>query len=375
MKQSSYRDTWAEISMKAIYNNVRAFKKHIKSESQMLAVVKADGYGHGAAEVANEALKAGADYIGVALLDEALELREAGIAAPILVFGDTKSSAVAEAIKQGITITVFRTDAVEAMIAAAEKLNKKAKIHIKVDTGMGRVGVTSKEAALELMEKTASTLVEVEGIFTHFADADNLDDAYTREQFDTFLEMTSYIEERGFHIPIKHCCNSAGTIVYPEMHLDMCRVGVSMYGLYPAEHMREMIHLTQAMTFQTQSVMVKQLTEGQAVSYGCTFKAERDTLIATLPVGYADGLSRLLSNRGEVMVKGKRAPIVGRICMDQTMIDVTDIGPIAEDDIVTIFGDRNAGYISLDEVAEVLQTIHYEIVCLIGARVPRVYVD
>lgn len=374
MKNVSYRDTWVEISLDAIQANVKAFKNHIRKNSKMLAVVKADGYGHGAVEVAKTAIKAGADYLGVALLDEAIELRNAGIHESILVFGYTNPASVEEALKNNITLTVFDIDTLQAIALAAEALQKKAKIHFKIDTGMARIGVTTKEEALELMEKTMSNLIEVEGIFTHFADADNIDDSYTRKQFTKFLEVTSFLKEKGYEILIKHCCNSAATISFPEMHLDMCRVGVSMYGLYPSEHMREKIKLTQAMTFKTKPIMIKKVKKGHPISYGRTYRPEHLATVATLPVGYADGLSRQLSNRGNMTVKGVQVPIVGRICMDQTMIDVTKVEHITETDVVTIFGDANQGYISLDEVAGLLQTIHYEIVCLIGKRVPRMYV-
>lgn len=374
MKETSFRDTWAEISLDAIQHNVKAFKKYISKDSKMMAVVKADGYGHGAIEVANTAIAAGADYLGVALLDEALELRTAGIAKPILVLGYTKPAAVHEAIKNNITLTVYSQDAITAIREAAEELQMAAKIHLKIDTGMGRIGISIKEEALQLLKDIHSNYIEIEGAFTHFAAADDLDETYTKKQFTRFLEITSYLEANGFTIPIKHCCNSAATIAYPEMHLDMCRVGISIYGLYPADDMREKIKLSQAMAFKTKPVLVKQVDKGQPISYGCTFKPERQAMIATLPVGYADGLSRQLSNRGEMTVRRKRVPIVGRICMDQTMIDVTEVDRIMETDEVTIFGEPSEGYISLDEVAKLLETIHYEIVCLIGKRVPRVYV-
>ncbi len=373
MKETSFRDTWAEISLDAIQKNVKAFKQHINKNSKMMAVVKADGYGHGAIEVAKTAIAAGADYLGVALLDEALELRAAGITIPILVLGHTKPTVVKDAIQNNITLTVYSQAAITAIQETAEKLQKTAKIHLKIDTGMGRIGISTKEKALQLLNNMHSSAVEIEGAFTHFAVADDVDAAYTKKQFAHFLEVTAYLEANGFPVPLKHCCNSAATIAYPEMHLDMCRVGISIYGLYPASHMREKINLSQAMAFKTKPVMVKPVDKGQPISYGCTFKPEHKAVIATLPVGYADGLSRQLSNRGEVTVHGERAPIVGRVCMDQTMIDVTQMRQVTVADEVTIFGEPSEGYISLDEVAELLQTIHYEIVCLIGKRVPRVY--
>ena len=373
MKRLSYRDTWVEVSLAAIRENTRVFKQYMNKNSKLLAVVKADGYGHGAEEVGRAALAAGADGLGVALLDEAIELRRAGIDAPILVLGFTKPEVVKEAIINEITLTVYSKEVLDALVIACEELKQTAKIHLKIDTGMGRVGVQTKEEALELLKSIAGKRIEVEGIYTHFADADNVDETYTRMQFSRFLEITDYLADNGFSVPLKHCCNSAATINFPEMHLDMCRVGIGMYGLYPAKYMKKKINLTQAMTFQTKAVLIKEVAAGEPISYGCTYHTGRKSRIATLSVGYADGLSRRLSNRGEVTIKGERAPIVGRICMDQTMIDVTDIDEMQDGDIITIFGEEKKGYISLDEIAEQLETIHYEIICLIGKRVPRVY--
>lgn len=374
MKRESFRDTWVEVSLDAIRKNVQAFKNHLKGNSQFLAVVKADGYGHGAIEVGKAALQAGADGLGVAILDEAMELRKAGIDAPILVLGYTKPEAVKEAVVHDITLTVYNEDVLKAAETACAELQKNVKIHLKIDTGMTRIGLQTKDEALKLLMSMESDLVEVEGIFTHFADADNVDDTYTNKQFARFLDVVGFLEEKGFEIPIKHCCNSAATISYPDMHLDMCRVGISLYGLYPEKHLKDKLPLTPAMSFHTKPTLVKEVAEKQPISYGCTYIPERDSTIATLPVGYADGLSRRLSNQGEMMVRNERVPIVGRVCMDQTMIDVTDVGEVTESDVVTIFGDERKGYIPVEEVAERLDTVNYEIVCLIGKRVPRIYV-
>lgn len=374
MKRLSYRDTWVEVSLAAIRENTRVFKQHMNKNSKLLAVVKADGYGHGAEEVGRAALAAGADRLGVALLDEAIELRKAGIEAPILVLGYTKPEVVKEAIINKITLTVYSKDVLDALVTACEELQQAVKVHLKIDTGMRRVGVQTKEEALELVKGIDSKWIELEGIYTHFADADNVDETYTRMQFARFLEVTDYLAEHGYSALLKHCCNTAATICFPEMHLDMCRVGIGMYGLYPAKHMKKVISLTQAMTFQTKAVLIKEVEAGESISYGCTYQPKKKSLIATLSVGYADGLSRQLSNRGEVTIRGQRVPIVGRICMDQTMVDVTSIDEIQDDDVITIFGEEKEGYIPLDEIAEQLQTIHYEIICLIGKRVPRVYI-
>jgi len=375
MNYGSYRSTWAEISLDAIQHNVKAFKRHIKpQQAKLMAVVKADGYGHGSVEVAKAAIEAGADYLAVAFLDEALVLRNAGIDFPLLVLGYTEPEGVEAAIENDITLTVFTKEVIKQIEHVAEEKKKRAHIHLKIETGMNRIGIRDSEVALELVQSLSSDYVQLEGAFTHFADADSTDATYTRKQFNTFTAVMDYLEKNGVHIPIKHCCNSAGTIQYPNMHLDMVRVGISLYGLYPSEHLRRDITLIQAMSFKTKPVLVKTVDAGEPISYGCTFTPKEKSVIATIPVGYADGFSRLLSNRGEVTVHGKRAPIVGRICMDQSMIDVTDVGEVETSDIVTIFGEPSEGYIYMGEVADIIGTIHYEIACLIGKRVPRVYI-
>ncbi|GIO24615.1 alanine racemase [Oceanobacillus sp. J11TS1] len=375
MITTSFRDTWVEVSLQALAFNVKHLKQHIRKGSRFMAVVKADGYGHGAVPIAEEALDNGADYLGVAFLDEALRLREAGITAPILLLGYTPAHSVYKAVEQDITMTVYSHETIEAIRQAAETLRKKAKIHIKVDTGMTRIGVRTAEEALYLCQALDQKELEVEGIFTHFAEADNAESSdYTYKQFETFQYIYQVLEAKGYTIPIKHCCNSAATIAYPEMHLDMVRVGVSLYGLYPEPHLKEMLPLKQVMSLKTKPVLIKRVPAGESVSYGRTYTTTKDTKVATLPIGYADGLSRLLSNQGHVTIHGEECPIIGRVCMDQTMVDVSEIEDIKENTIVTIFGDPRDGYISLDTVAAQMQTIHYETVCLIGKRVPRKYV-
>jgi alanine racemase len=374
MHYGSYRDTWTEISLDAIHHNVSAFKEHIGNDTKYMAVVKADGYGHGAVEIANEALLAGADYIAVAILDEAVLLRESGIKAPVLVMGYTPPEAIATAIEHDITLTVFTSEAAEAIREQANDLKKLTRVHIKVETGMNRIGLKNKEDVLALARSLSSEYVVIEGVFTHFADADNKDTAYTDKQFENFLKVTDYLKDNDIDVAIRHCCNSAGTIAHPSKHLDMVRVGIAMYGLYPEDFMKKIIDLTQAMTLKTKPVFMKTLQPQESISYGCTYTTEQDSNIVTIPIGYADGFSRLLSNRGDVIVNGERAKIVGRICMDQSMIDVTGIENVDRNTIFSIFGDEKSGHIPMAEVAELMGTIHYETTCLIGKRIPRVYV-
>jgi len=373
MIHDSYRDTWAEVSLNAIKENVIAFKNHIGKDTKLMAVVKADGYGHGAVQVAKEAIASGADYLAVALLDEAIELRQAGIDFPILVLGYTQPDGIPIAIEQAITLTIFTEESAQSTKLEAERRQKTARVHLKIDSGMNRIGVRTKEEALQIIEALTSDYVWLEGAFTHFADADNLDPIYTEKQFHQFKQIVSFLRMRR-NISIIHCCNTAATIAYPDMHLDMVRVGIGLYGLYPEAHLKKMIHLTQAMSLKTKPVYIKSVDADTAISYGLTFTTTKESIIATIPIGYADGFSRLLSNQGDVTVHGKRAPIVGRICMDQSMVDITEVGNISIDDVITIFGEPADGFIAMEEVANLMGTIHYETACLIGKRVPRVYV-
>lgn len=376
LNQHSYRDTWAEISLDAIKHNIGQFKRHMKESTKFMAVVKADGYGHGAIEVAEAAIEAGADYLAVALLDEAIALREAGITIPILVLGYTPLYAIKKAIQNEITLTVFTDDVVEEVMKQATELKKQAYIHLKIDTGMSRIGVTNKEDALSIAKKITTTpYVYLEGIFTHFSKADCEDPTYTINQFKRFMSVIKYLEEQGMVIPIKHCCNSAATMLYPDMHLDMVRVGIALYGLYPdASLYNHSIKLMQAMSLKTKIVHLKTVPKGQPIGYGCTFTPAKDSIIATLPIGYADGVSRLLSNRANVLTHGYAAKITGRVCMDQMMIDVSDIPNIKLDDVVVLFGYNEDAFQSVDTFANIIGTINYEVVCGISKRVPRVYV-
>ncbi|NGM85258.1 alanine racemase [Paenibacillus sp. 7124] len=374
-ENAGYRDTWVEVNLNSIVHNIKSLQKRLQPSTNLMAVVKADGYGHGAAEIARTALQAGAQYLGVAIVDEALQLNQAGIAAPILVLGYTPVRSVRVALIHDVTLTVYTLDVLQEISFQAKELNKIVRIHLKVDTGMGRIGVTTEREVMEIVRfADADPYIELEGIFTHFADADSLQSSYTEEQFFRFLEVLDFIQRDGYDIPIKHCCNSAATIRYPGMHLNMVRVGIAMYGLYPDPTMREEYELRQVISLKTRIASLKCIQKAQAVSYGSTFVSERVSMIATLPIGYADGLSRSLSNRGRTEVRGKYAPIIGRICMDQTMIDVTDIEGCKPGEEVTLIGDRKE-LPTVDELAELVGTINYEVVCLIGKRVPRIYLS
>jgi alanine racemase len=372
---TGYRHTWAEISLEAIASNTRLFKSSLGGHTALMAVVKANGYGHGAAEAARAALNAGADRLGVAILDEAVQLRSASIGHPVLVLGYTPPGSVRAAIDNDADLTVFSDDVLEEIVRQTETLRKRVRIHLKIDTGMNRIGLSDPDAVLALARRAMlARFVELEGVFTHFADADGEDPAYTWRQFRTFQSVIRLLEQNGIQIPLKHCCNSAATMRYPSMHLDMVRVGIALYGLHPSSHTRLPAYpLKQAMQLKSRIADLRRSPEGRPVGYGCTFVPERDSLIAAIPIGYADGLSRQLSNKGVALVQGVRVPFAGRVCMDQTMLDVT-IAPYAEvGDEVTLFGTSGNESIAIDEVAALANTINYEVVCAVGSRVPRIY--
>lgn len=375
MKQNSYRSTWAEIHLDAVKENIQTFKNRLKPETNFMAVIKADGYGHGAVETGKTAIEAGADYLGVALLDEALELRKAGITAPVLVLSPIEKQAIETAVNENVTFTVFTKEIAQTAAETAEKLNKTATVHLKVDTGMTRIGVRTKEEALEVARiLTNSKRINLEGIYTHFAAADHLDEAaFTRTQYESFRHLVDYLEKNSITFSLRHCCNTAAVIAYPEMQMDMVRVGIGLYGFAADRSLEHMITLTPAMTVKSRIAFVKSIPKGQTVGYGRTYTAEGERIIATLPIGYADGLVRLSSNQTVMTLDGKKVPIAGRVCMDQVMLDVTDFPETAIGDEVVYFGNPDRGESSAYDASDIAQTIPYEIICGISKRVPRVY--
>lgn len=341
-----------------------------------MAVVKAGGYGHGAVQTATAALQEGAKYLGVAFADEAFELRQAGITAPILILGYTPPEFAAAVVEHDITVTLFTMDVLHAVIDHAERTGRQARVHLKVDTGMTRLGLRTPDEVLELASAAqASRHILLEGIFTHFAEADRRRSSYTEEQFATFMRIVDAVESAGIHIPLKHCCNTAGTIHFPQMHLDMVRVGIGLYGLNPCEDSSAAsFHLMKAMDLKTRIAALKWVPSGQYVSYGCKYSTEGSRLLATLPIGYADGLPRVLSNIGSVLIKNEKAPIVGTICMDQMMVDVTNIPDVSVGEMAVLFGNGdNGASLPVEEIADLAGTIGYEIFCGVSKRVPRVY--
>lgn len=365
------RPVWAEINLSAIANNVRQIKTLVKPGVKFCAVVKADGYGHGAIAVARTALEAGADRLAVAILGEALELRRAGFTVPILILGFTPSQQAAQVVANDITQTVFSLEAAEALSAAALACGKRAKVHIKIDTGMSRIGIQPQEAGDFAAAVAALPGIEIEGVFSHFATSDSEDKSFTWEQFGKFKHALEMIEARRIKIPIRHIANSAATLEMPETHLDMVRPGIILYGLWPSDEVKQTINLVPAMKFKAQVGYVKGLQPRVSISYGRTYFTEKESVVATLPVGYADGWTRLLAGKASVVIKGERAPLVGRVCMDQCMVDVTSIPGVVAGEEALLFGGPQ---LPVEEVAQKIGTINYEIVCMIGKRVPRHFV-
>ncbi|MFC4766844.1 alanine racemase [Effusibacillus consociatus] len=370
------RPTWAEINLSNIAHNVQEFRRILPPHTRIMAAVKADGYGHGAVQVAKRALAAGVTYLAVASVEEAIELRQARILAPILVLGYTPPTAVEHVVRWNLTQTVFQTDVAEALAKTAAAAGKSARIHVKVDTGMGRIGVQAEEAAAFISQLSGRDGIEVEGMFSHFATADAADKQYAEGQILRWKTLLGQLEERGMKIPLRHIANSAAAIEFPEMAYDMVRIGISLYGLYPSKEVnRSKVDLRQALRLVSQIVHLKILPRGAGVSYGAARIDREQAVIATIPIGYGDGYSRRLSGKAHVLIRGQRAPIIGRICMDQCMVDVTDIEGVSLGDEVVLYGGQEKDFISLDEIADLLGTISYEVACDLGKRVPRVYLE
>ena len=366
---------WAEIDLQAIAHNVRELRRVTKPEARLMAAVKANAYGHGLVEVAKTVLQSGADELGVARIEEAVQLREAGIDAPILIFGKTPSSMNGLLVEFDLRPTVFSVETAEALSKTATSNGAKIKVHLKVDTGMGRLGILPEKEKIKDIARMANFQgIEIEGIYTHFATADFMDKTYARNQFDIFSEFLNQLRKAGIDVPVKHAANSAAVIDLPETHLDMVRPGISVYGLYPSEHVHKAhVPLQPAMELKARIIHLKRVPAGFKVSYGSTYETKTDTTIATIPIGYGDGYSRLLSSRGHMMIRGQRAPVAGRICMDLTMLDVGHIPDVALGDEVVIFGKQGNNSISIEEIASTLNTINYEVVTAVAARVPRIF--
>jgi alanine racemase len=372
----STRPVWAEINLDNLAHNIGEVKRNIKPSTLVCAVIKADGYGHGAVHIAKTLLENGADRFAVATLSEAIQLRKAYKDIPIMILGYTPDDLAEKVVVNNLIQTVFSLEQAKVFAEVAEKHGQVQKIHIKLDTGMKRVGMPITDVTVDhIMEIAQMEALNLEGIFTHFATADETDKTFTKLQVERFLWVVSALEARGLNIPIKHVSNSAAIIDCPEYNFDMVRAGIMLYGLYPSKDVdHNRIHLKEAMSLKAEIAQVKTIEAGEGVSYGLKYVAPERTQIATLPLGYADGLLRCLTHKAMGIVKDEIKPLVGRICMDQCMMEVNGI-PVTAGDEVTLFGKTNNRFISIDTYADLMDTINYEIVCLIGKRVPRKYVQ
>lgn len=370
------RPVYAEIDLDAIAYNMKNIKNLVNNK-EVIAVVKADCYGHGALDVVPTLLENGASRLAVAVLTEGIELRNANINAPIMILGYTPINLGEEIIKYDIEQTVYDLEYAKELSKSALRLNKKIKIHIALDTGMGRIGFLPNDQAIaDISEICALEGLNVLGIFTHFSTSDEKNKDYTHEQFNKFINFNHKLLNLGIDIPLKHVSNSGAIMDMPETYLDSVRAGIILYGYYPSnEVMKENLSLKPALTLKATITRIQEMDENMYISYGNTFKTKRKSLIATLPIGYADGYSRLLAKNAKVIINGIFAPVVGRICMDQCMIDVTDIrGDIKVGDEVIILGEHGNLKFNADDFAEIMGTINYEILCMLKYRIPRVYI-
>lgn len=377
-KIDTYQRGYIQVDLDAIVSNMCNMKANIAEHTKMIGVIKTDGYGHGSVPIAHclEEL----DFMfgfAVATAEEAHVLRKAGVKKPILILGYTFPYSYEMLVREEIRPAVFRYDTVPELVSAAKSAGQPVKVHIKVDTGMSRIGITPDEEGLRFVEELMhQDGIEIEGIFTHFAKADYLDKSDAEAQLARFVSFLQLIEDRlKLSIPVRHCSNSAGILELPAANMDVVRAGITLYGLYPSDEVsREAVALTPALSFYSHIVYVKTIHAGQSVSYGGTFTAKKDTRVATIPVGYGDGYPRSLSNKGYVLIRGKRAPILGRVCMDQFMVDVSDIPEVKEGDRVTLIGYDKTEHISAELLGDMSGRFNYELVCDLGKRIPRVYI-
>lgn len=367
------RPTWAEINLDNLAHNIKKVRRITKKDTLITAVVKADAYGHGADVVTKVFLDNGGDRLAVATLSEAVHLRKL-YNEPILILGYTPDYQSDIVVDNDITQTIYTYSQAKSLSLASKTANKVAKIHIKLDTGMSRLGLQPNNEALETIKKISRLPnINIEGMFTHFALADSRDKETTKLQFSKYKEFASLLEKNGINIPVKHVSNSAATIDLPEYNLDMVRAGIMLYGLQPSNEVCvEKIDLKPAMSLKTKIAHIKEVDADQGISYGHIYKTTKKQKIGTLPIGYADGYTRLLSSKAYVSINNQKAPIIGRICMDQCMVDITDIEDVNIGDEVVLFSDNGISP-SIDDIADMLGTINYEVVCMIGKRVPRVY--
>ena len=365
--------TWAEIDLDAIAFNIRAFKRHVGEKVKLIAVVKANAYGHGAIPVAESALAAGAEMVAVHRMLEGVELRKAGIQAPILILGYTPPDGADLAAAWQLTPSLTTLEFAQALSARATALGLKIPVHIKVDSGMSRYGLMPEEVIEFLQSIIGLPGISLEGLFTHFATADSADQSHTRQQLSVFNEIRTTTRQAGFEFPLVHAANSAAMLNLPEEHFDAVRPGIAMYGLEPSNEWAPPFEIHPALTLKSLVSRVRLLPAGAGVSYGRTYLTSRPTLAALVPVGYGDGFHRILSNKGSVLIRGRRAPILGRVCMDQFVVDVSGIPEVQQDDEVVLVGQQGQARIRAEEVAILAGTLNYEVTTSLLPRVARLY--
>jgi alanine racemase len=373
--------TWAEINLDALRHNYGVIRAAVRPQTKICCAVKADAYGHGAEFVSLELEKIGADWFAVSNLEEAMQLRRCGVSRPILILGYTPPQMAEKLHELDISQTILSHEYGRELSACAEKAGVSVRAHIKLDTGMSRIGFLYQEpsrdvgALRQIEEVCRMPGILAEGIFTHFAVSDEGKDgeAFTRQQYACFREAVARLEQSGIRFSIHHCANSGAVMDYPELDFDMVRPGIILYGLMPSDKIRRTLDLVPAMELKTVISLLKTVEPGTSVSYGCEFVTSRRTVLATVPIGYADGYPRRLHDRADMLVCGKRARVVGRVCMDQLMLDVTDIPEAKPGMTVTVWGRDGGGEIGVDEIAALDDTINYEMICLVGKRVPRIF--
>lgn len=376
--ETQMKRTWAEVSMERLAHNYHALRNLTPYGTKFLGLVKADAYGHGAIPVAKKLEELGADYLGVACLDEAIELREAGVQAPILILGCTPSLYAEELVKYNITQACYDLDFAKALSAAAQKAGGTITVHIQCDTGMTRLGFLCNEeriaqSAQEIAEAVKLPGLKAEGIFTHFSDSDGSEE-YTMLQFGRFLDIIDRVKDLGYEFEIRHCANSAATLLYPATYLDMVRPGIVLFGHFPDMNMDPgLCDLVPVLELKSRVATVREVPAGTPVSYGRTNTLQRDSRLAVIPVGYGDGYCRGFSNQITVLINGQKAPVTGRICMDMCMVDVTDLPDVKEGDVAILYGSDDKGDQPVEAGAKIMNTISYELLCVLTKRIPRIY--
>lgn len=375
MTAAYFRPCWVEVHTSALRANFRALRRYVSPSTQVLAVVKADGYGHGLIPVSEVAVQEGAAMLGVSSIEEGLALREAGIRIPILILGSLFPFDHFDVLfEKKLTPTVSSLEAADALDALARRRQERLPVHLKIDSGFGRIGVSSANALEFILQVAQRPGLELQGLYTHFASSDT-DPEYTRAQASAFQSVVGPAQEKGIRPPWIHLANSSAILRYPETHGSMVRPGLAFYGIPPYAGASRDIALGPALSWKTRVIFLKRVKEGSSISYGRSWVARRETRVATLAVGYADGIPRLLSNRGHVLLGGQRAPIIGRVTMDMLMVDATDVTPCHVGDEAVLVGSQGSERIGVEEIAEASETNAYEILCRIATRVPRIYLD